>query len=107
MSDRPHVRFDPAQCFGYPMVKGASVEAVAGMVWAGEPVDVVAEDYDIDRADVLVACWYMGLHGSKKWRKRWRDWVLTAHERMWWASTCDYTSIPDPPDRDELRRGAS
>lgn len=100
MDDRPHVRVDPAQRFGQPNVRGIGVEAVGGMVWAGGTVDEVAGDYGIDRADVLVACWHLGLHGAKRWRKRWRKWALKAHEHLWNVSTVDYTAVPDPPSRE-------
>jgi uncharacterized protein (DUF433 family) len=100
MAERPHVRVDPAQRFGRPNVKGISVQVIADMVWTGESIGRLAENYGIDRADVLVACWFAGRHGTRKWRKRWGDWALAAYNQMWNASTVDYRAVPDPPSRE-------
>jgi uncharacterized protein (DUF433 family) len=100
MAERPHVRVDPAMRFGQPIVRGAPVDILGEMVWNGDTVDEVAAEYVVDRADVLVACWYLGLHGPKRWRKRWREWALKAHEQLWDTSTVDYRAVPDPPSRE-------
>ncbi len=71
MPDRPHLRVDPGVRFGDPCVRGVSVYDIAGMLTAGETVAVVADDYSLTRADVLLACWFLGRHGPLEWRERW------------------------------------
>jgi uncharacterized protein (DUF433 family) len=96
---RPHVRVDPAQRFGQPAVKGISCEAIGGMLLAGEDVATVADDYDLTRADVLVAAWYQGMYGTRQYRRAWKGWAEQAGQAMWDTRTVDYGQIPDPPER--------
>ncbi len=98
--------------FGAPTIRNSqvSVEAVVGMVWAGEQVDVVADEYGLTRADVLVAAWFAGTYGlpgrrrqlaaTPLWRRRWGAWAESVQEDLWRASTVDYSAIPDPPSKD-------
>lgn len=80
----PHVQVDPAVQFGRPCIAGTRicVDVVAEQVYAGDPVDAVADDFDVSRADVLVACWYVARHGTgdglglrTKLRRAWQDWL--------------------------------
>jgi len=88
MSDRPHVRVDPAQRFGRPNVKGVPVDAIADAVWVGETVEVVADEYGLTRPDVLVACWWAGKH-----EPRFRRWSEEVAGKLWRQ---EY-DVPDPP----------
>ncbi len=108
---RPHVSHDPCQRWGDPAVsgKGISVRVVAEQVWAGERVDVVADEYDLTRGDVLVACWHAGRVGlpgkrgyrpTRLWPGRWRGWSDQVDRVLARAKTDeDYARIPDPPDK--------
>jgi hypothetical protein len=97
-SDRPHVRVDPAQRFGYPNVGGVSVDAIGYMV-LNEGVEVAADEYGIRREDVLVACWFLGLYGPpRRFRRLWRAWAEAAGVELWHGDPGRYTEIPDPPD---------
>src|SRR6478672_9529166 len=91
------ITVDPAKNFGQPSINGGpAADVVAGMVWAGDPPQAVADDYDISRAAVLVACWYVATYGTRPQRRRWKTW---ADE---WAGSLahgDYDRIPDPPNR--------
>lgn len=98
MTGRPYVSFDPAVDFGGPTISGASVETVAGMVWAGDSVDETAGEFGLTRHHVLVACWWIGTHGPWRWRRRWGRWAKTAHAELWWRHG-RYETIPDPPWR--------
>jgi uncharacterized protein (DUF433 family) len=91
------VRADPARRFGAPAIKGISCEAIALQMLAGDDIATIAEDYDLTRADILVACWYLGLYGSRRWRRSWRQWAEQAGQAMWDTRTVDYDQIPDPP----------
>ena len=101
--DRPVVTTDPAVRFGRPAVRGVSVVAVASQVWGGETVGSVAEDFGLTREQVIVACWYQGIHGTRGWRQRWKVWATEAHKELW-RSRYD---VPDPPSREEKSNGSS
>lgn len=108
MTDDPVVTCQPAVRFGYPTVRGVATDAVAGMVWAGEPVHVVADEYDLPgREWVLVACWFEVRHGRPHsgFRRAWKQWAEQAGQAMWRASEVDYAAIPDPPSKEEVQRG--
>lgn len=97
-ADRPAIRVDPAQRFGYPNVGGVSVDAIGYMV-LNEGVAVAADEYGVRRADVLVACWFLGLYGPpRRFRRLWRGWAEEVGGEMWHGSTASYDEIPDPPD---------
>ncbi len=94
----PFVAFSPGMKFGRATVNNTqlSVEAVADLVYAGEAVGAVAHEYAITQADVLVACWYMGTHGTRTWRKRWAVWARDAEYELWRGQY----EVPDPPSRE-------
>ena len=104
MSTRPTIVIDPAIQFGQPCVANtrAPAEAVAGCVWAGDTVDAVAEDYDITRADVLIACWWHATnhHPSRRDKAKaaaWRKWAEDNHRTLASWSGADPSTCPDPP----------
>lgn len=105
MADSPRGLVDPSMRFGRPHVKGIPVDAIVGMLSAGESVATVADNYDLTRADVLVACWYVGAFGlpesPRRWRTALREWATGAGQAMWNTKTCDYEAIPDPPIGDD------
>lgn len=102
---RPTIVIDPAIQFGQPCLAGRRVpaEAVAGCVWAGDAVDAVAEDYDLTRADVLIACWYVAKEGTFRTRRHrvraeeWRDWAADNHRTLASWDGVDPATAPDPP----------
>lgn len=88
-------------------IAGIPVASIVGRVWAGEPVAVVAEDFDLTRDDVLVACWFAGSHGlpsnrraalapSRLWRVRWGRWAGEV-DGVLCSPSVDQDRIPDPP----------
>jgi uncharacterized protein (DUF433 family) len=95
-ADRPAIRVEPGMRFGEPHIGGVTVDALASMVWAGESVDKVAEDYERTPAEVLLACWFKARHGTRAWRKRWAAWL---DEMEMWRG--NYDKVPDPPNRDK------
>lgn len=97
--DRPVVTTDPAVRFGYPTMRGVPVEAIAEHVWEGSSLDSIAEDFGLTREQVLVACWYQGIHGTRAWRQRWKSWATEAHKELWHSRY----DVPDPPSREEKR----
>ena len=107
---RPYVSVGPAMRSGQPCVNNTRlrVEDAAGMAWV-EGVDVAADEYDVTRGDVLVACWFAGTYGlpgrslalTRTWRDRWGAWAREVHGALWETSSVDYGEVPDPPARDE------
>jgi uncharacterized protein (DUF433 family) len=97
VSDRPQVCWSPGMRFGEPHVRGRPVDAIGGMVWAGERVEVVAEEYDVTREEVIVACWWLGRHGEPRWRRRWKAWTQVVESELWHGRY----DVQDPPDREE------
>lgn len=100
MCDWPRlvVHVDPSCRFGEPFVRGPSCEAVAELVWVGEDLGSICADYGLTRSEALLSCWYVATHGTKAWRRRWKDWleasaVLIAKQQ--------YDDVEDPPDRSE------
>lgn len=96
--DRPFVSIDPAMQAGEPCVKGSRLraEVVANAWWGGGYTVQGLEDNwpGVDRATVLVACWYTALHGSPIWKKRWGEWAKAAYGKLW---ATEYNAVPMPP----------
>ncbi len=94
----PVITVDPAVRFGRPHIKGVSTVAVAGMVYAGESLATVADEYDLSRHEVLLACWHEGLQGV--YRAEWGDWAARVHGPLGGWSLLDVDALPDPPEGD-------
>ena len=88
------VRLDPSVDFGRPLVGRSPVGVVAGAVWAGDPVDDVADEYGLSVPQVLVACWYMARYGSRVWHRRWGAWLRVNEAHLW---SCHHDQVADPP----------
>jgi uncharacterized protein (DUF433 family) len=104
MPDRFYITLDPRRSGGEPCIRGTGLrtELIAGCWWAGRDVEDICEDYQIERGDILIACWYMAGRGSLKWRKRWGDWLKDAEAAMFphaWAAW--YALCPLPPQKGE------
>lgn len=102
----------PSYQFGTPCVGFSRIpaETIAGMVWAGEDIAALADDYAITRHDVLLACWWVGRHGGgrSKFVKAMREWVADEKNEMalagWHRSFPDkYPQAPTEPPTKEGR----
>lgn len=102
--EQPHVRVEPGIRFGYPHIRGVPTDAIAGMVWAGEDLAAVADEFNLTRGEVLVACWFEGTHGrpNSGFRKAWRDWAFAAGKSMW-RSAVNFDGIAGPPTKEGVR----
>lgn len=103
VDEQPHVRVQPGVRFGYPHIRGIPTDAIAGMVWAGEDLAVVGDEYGLTRGEVLVACWFEGTHGRPRsgFRRAWRGWAFDVGKQMW-RPIVDYTAVPGPPTKEEV-----
>ncbi len=100
MADRPHIRFEPGIRWGEASIQGIPVDAIAGMVMAGESIPDVAADYDITVHEVFLACWYEGLHGD--YRSQWSEWAAGIHPALAGFRPFNPDEEPWPPDQHEL-----
>lgn len=94
MTDRPHVRTDPAQRFGRPAIDGVSVDSIGGAVWNAEDA---ATDYGLTRPQVLVACWWLGTYGTKRWRDRFGTWARSVEGEFQYRRY----DVADPPTKED------
>jgi uncharacterized protein (DUF433 family) len=53
-----HVEIDPLRSFGEPVVRGVQTSVLAELVRAGDPIEMVADLYDLDVAQVAAAVEY-------------------------------------------------
>lgn len=96
----PAIRVSPGVMAGLPCIAGTRIPAkqIAGCWWRGAypTVDSLGDTYDLTRAQVLVACWYMALSGGPRWRNRWGAWAASAGSEMWRGRS---DLVPPPPQR--------
>ncbi|MFF0822498.1 DUF433 domain-containing protein [Micromonospora haikouensis] len=101
MSNDPVIEISPRVRFGHPHLRGIPTDAVAGMVWAGEAVETVCDEYDMTRHEVLLCCWWEGSQGE--YRRQWKTWATEAQPMLGgWVKPFDLAAIPDPPSRAEM-----
>lgn len=91
----PAVVYDPPISMpGQPTIEGTRMSAAltAELVfWSG--VADVMKDYVLTRPQVLVACWWAGMYGPKKFKQALGTWALEAHSHLWHSCV----NVPDPP----------
>lgn len=95
--DRPRIQIDPATYSGRPTVTWRiPPEIPCAAVWDGYDAAWVTSQWPaVTRPRLLVACWYLGRHGSRVWQKRWRAWADDVSGKLW---SGDY-DVPLPPTR--------
>ena len=74
---------------------GLSAEWLALMVWQwGIGNEELRHGWPhFTREEQLLACWWAGQYGPRKWRQRFREWSDLAGGHLWHGCI----SIPDPP----------
>jgi uncharacterized protein (DUF433 family) len=111
---RSYIYVSPDMKGGCPVVSGRrlTAEHVAGMYWElGEHLQAeILDAYELTRSDVLIACWFQAEHGSRTWRRRWKDWLAATWSRTglqtdpakdglgWWG---DWSDVSLPPTKKE------
>ncbi len=89
------VVFDPRMMMpGPPTIEGhrLGAESMAAWVWKFGIASGMS-DYELSREELLVACWWAGRFGPRKWRKRWEQWAMVLGQHLWYG--CIQTA--DPP----------
>jgi uncharacterized protein (DUF433 family) len=95
---RAHISLDPGIKSGEPCIAGTRLTAawMADHIWSGWTLQDIQKDWDyLTRADLMVACWYVGIHTSRTWRKRWGKWAKDAHGFLW--DSTRQADCPWPP----------
>lgn len=95
--NRPRVTVEPCVRFGYPHVGGVPVDSLAGSVLVGSSAAETAEDYDLRREDVIVACWYLARHGPRAYKRRWKVWLAEVETELWHGRY----DVADPPSKED------
>lgn len=88
---RPVIHIDPGMRFGKPQIGGVSCEAFTGRVRGGDAVEEVAADFGVTRAEVLLACWWVGLNSPAQDLRAWAEDAGASLARA------EYDQVPDPP----------
>jgi uncharacterized protein (DUF433 family) len=104
---RPVVTTDPAVRFGRPAIRGISTEIIAGMVYAGEDPETVAEDYGLTLHEVLLACWHEGTYGTRARRRLWKAWVDAVRPALGGWVPLDLETVEWPPTRLDVNDATS
>ncbi len=99
----------PARQGGDACITGTRLtcDTLAGRVWAGETPAEVAADFEVTRAQVLAACWFITAYkqiGERRWlaqaRKAWARWASDNFSAMW---TDDWAAVADPPCKEDVQ----
>lgn len=96
----PLLVFDPQRTMAGPMPLIAghrlSAEMIAAYVYQyGGFGNAEVEAYDVTRAEQIMACWWAGLYGPKRWKKRLGAWAETAGAHLWHGCT-NVDALPAP-----------
>ena len=90
-----NIVFNPQiQMPGTPTIEGHRLAAdfMAARVWKFG-IDSEMDDYQLRREELLVACWWAGAFGPRKFKKRWGEWAEVAGMHLWYGCV----QISDPP----------
>jgi len=90
------VEFDPAvQMPGTPTIAGTrfSAEFAAHLVMMNGVKGTQKMYPHLTREELMVACWWAGLYGPRKYRKAWNEWAKAAGWHLWYRCV----RIPEPP----------
>jgi uncharacterized protein (DUF433 family) len=116
----PYVSASPCMKWGEPAIAGRRLGALdmAERYWdLGEHVDAeILQPYELRRSDLLVACWYVATHGSRRWQRRWGGWVESVWDRTRYADadgpgkgwySPEWSDVPLPPTKKQAQEAAA
>lgn len=104
--DTPEIGVHPGMLFGEPHLAGhrLSTRMIADCVYDGPGPDEAESMWEIERSDVLVACWFEARHGTGRTiRAHWRPWLDKYEMTLWKSSVADWDSVPFPPAKGVVR----
>lgn len=109
-----HVVIDPKLRFGTPSIAGHRLDAsdMADRYWhLGASVQSeILDTYELTHAELIAACFYAAVYGTRAQRKRWKAWLDetwantgiedgTDTKRGWWSD--GFVDVPLPPHKDQ------
>lgn len=95
MTSRPHVWVDPGRCSGRPALAGHRLPTeTVGRYYADLGLAETCTAYGIERAEVLVCCWFEARYGMRRLKRLWRQWLDDNEGAMWLG---EWDAVPDPP----------
>lgn len=102
-SKSPFVSYDPSIQGGAPCLNHTrmTVITVANMWWGSRESleSMIEREWPVEsRADLLVAAWFVGTHGTKLWRTRWGEWAKSIHRYVYYG---EYEHVQLPPRKGE------
>lgn len=100
---RRWIELNPAKQSGEACLNGTRIPAVQIALgwWRGWTLDNLAAEFQcVDRACLLVACWYAGTYGEPKLQTRFGRWAKKAQRQLWDVLNVDVEDIPLPPQQD-------
>lgn len=102
-----YIRWHPGYAFGEPTICTSAIkaESVASLIWAGDSVEEVAEDYGLTVDQVRLACWWLqrrigiwdGWDGWMRDPDRWSAWDRWADRWLFWAGGHADDNPGNPP----------
>jgi uncharacterized protein (DUF433 family) len=86
---------DPGRRSGEPCLYGTRipVDTIVRCTWA-RGAEFTMANWLVTASQVFGACWYVAVHGKRKWRKRWGPWAAE-HSGSLWSGNLD--NVPWPP----------
>lgn len=101
---RRHITIDPAIMDGGPCLDGTRIpaETIARAYDNGWSAERIAQEWSgVDRAALLVCCWYVATYGTRAPRRRWKMWGEKAHALLWRVIDVDVSDIGLPPQKEQ------
>lgn len=91
----PYIWVHPGRLSGDPALGGHRLPThTVAVHYVALGMAETEDAYVIERADVLICCWFEARYGSRKLKRLWREW-LGAFERLMWESR--WADVPEPP----------
>jgi hypothetical protein len=78
-----------------------TVITIANMWWGSDESleRMIERRWPVEsKADLLIACWFVGTKGTKLWRARWGSWAKSIYRYIWDG---EYEHVQLPPRKKE------
>lgn len=100
------VFYPPIGMPGRPTIEGhrLSAEHMAGQALHFGFAQTM-KDYQLTNAELLVACWWAGQYGPRRFKRAWADWSQVAGWHLWYS--CENAPQPAHSERHRRTGGAA